>query len=72
MLKVQATQDTITLSFNKNLLPPEVLSNLIENLQMKELLAKSQLSKQQAFALDEELKSNWWQNNRDNILKKIK
>jgi len=72
MLKVQTTQKTITLSFDKNFLPPEVLSNLIENLRMKELLAKSQLTEQQAFILSEELKNNWWKNNRDKIFEKIK
>lgn len=72
MLKVQTTQKTITLSFDKNFLPPDVLSNLIENLQMKELVAKSQLTEQQAFILSEELKDNWWKNNRDKILEKMK
>jgi len=72
MLKIQTTQKTITLSFDKIFLSPDVLSNLIENLRMKELLAKSQLNEQQAFALDEELKNNWWKNNQDKILEKIK
>jgi hypothetical protein len=72
MLRVQTTQQTITLSFDKSFLPPDVLSNLIENLRMKELLVKSQLTEQQAFILSEELKNNWWKNNQDKILEKIK
>ncbi|MDM8565957.1 hypothetical protein QUF74_09935, partial [Candidatus Halobeggiatoa sp. HSG11] len=72
MLKVQTTQQTITLSFDKKFLSPDVLSNLIENLRMKELLAKSQLTEQQALILSEELKNNWWKNNQDRILEKIK
>ena len=72
MLKVETTQETITLSFDKDFLSPVGLSNLIENLRMKELLSKSQLTEQQAFILSEELKDNWWKNNRNKILEKIK
>lgn len=72
MLKIKTTQKTITLSFDKDFLPPDVLSNLIENLRMKELVVKSQLTEKQAIILSEELKDNWWKNNRDKILEKIK
>lgn len=72
MLKIKTTQKTITLSFDKDFLPPDVLSKLIENLRMKELVAKSQLTEKQAIILSEELKDNWWKNNRDKILEKIK
>ncbi len=71
MLKVETTQKTITLSFSKDFMPPAKLSDLIENLRMKELLAKSQLTEQQAFNLSKELKENWWKNNRKEFLKEI-
>jgi hypothetical protein len=71
MLKVETTQQTITLSFSKDFMSPAKLSDLIENLRMKELLAKSQLTEQQAFNLSKELKENWWKNNRKKFLKEI-
>jgi len=40
-------------------------------LKLESLLEKSQMTEEQAFSLSEEIKENWWNQNKQNILAKI-
>lgn len=71
MLSYQTTDDTVNLSFSKSFLSDTELVRLIETLRIKELLAKSQMGLEDAMMLDEALKSNWWDANKEQFLAKL-
>ena len=71
MLNYQVTDNTVNLSFSKELLSSPELVRFIETLRVKELLSKSQLSAEDVVMLDDELKDNWWQENKQRFLDKI-
>ena len=71
MLNYQVIDDTVNLSFSKELLSSPELVRFIETLRVKELLSKSQLSAEDVVMLDDELKDNWWQENKERFLDKI-
>jgi hypothetical protein len=71
MLNYQVTDNTVNLSFSKDLLSAPEIVKLIETLRIKELLTHSQLTVDDATRLDEDLKANWWQQNKDRFLDKL-
>jgi hypothetical protein len=48
------------------------LMELLERIRVKHLISQSKLTEEDAINLDEELKTNWWKNNREKFLDKIK
>ncbi|MCK9605121.1 MAG: hypothetical protein M0R33_01580 [Methylomonas sp.] len=72
MLTYQTTDKTVNLSFSKEFLPAHELTRLIEMLRIKELISKSQMTDDDASLLDNELKENWWRENQEKFLAKIK
>ena len=71
MLNYQATETTVNLTFSKKYLNSQELLRFIEIFRIKELLSQSQMTAEDAMALDEELKSNWWHENQARFLAKI-
>lgn len=72
MLTYQTTDETVNLTFSKAFLSNQELVRLIETLRIKELISKSELTSDEAMKLDEDLKTNWWHENKDRFLAKIK
>lgn len=71
MLNYQATETTVNLTFSKKYLNSRELLRFIEILRIKELLSQSQMTTDDAMVLDEELKTNWWDENQARFLAKI-
>ena len=71
MLNYQVTENTINLSFSKELLSSTEVVRFIETLRIKELLSKSEINRNEALKLDDELKENWWKENKQHFLDKI-
>ncbi len=71
MLRYQTTGETVNLTFSKEFLGLPELVRLIETLRIKELISKSQVTSDDVMILDEELKANWWNENKDRFLAKI-
>ncbi|MEI6066749.1 MAG: hypothetical protein WCP96_05400 [Methylococcaceae bacterium] len=71
MLTYQATNEIVNLTFSKEFLSVPELVRLIETLRIKELISKSQVTQDDIMNLDEELKANWWNENKDRFLAKI-
>ena len=72
MLNYQATENTVNLTFSKEYLNSRELLRLIEIWRIKELLSKSQMTTEDAMALDDELKEKWWHENQARFLAKIR
>ena len=71
MLTYQTTNEVVNLTFSKEFLSVPELVRLIETLRIKELISKSQVTSGDAMTLDEELKANWWDENKGRFLAKI-
>jgi hypothetical protein len=71
MLKFQATETTVNLTFSKQYLNSQELLRFIEILRIKELLSQSQMTADDAMVLDDELKTDWWHENQARFLAKI-
>ena len=72
MLDIQVKNDNVHIVFSRNLIKDNDLMELIERIKVKQLISQSQLIEDDAIKLDEELKANWWENNREKFLDKIK
>jgi hypothetical protein len=71
MLNYQISDNTVNLTFSKELLSSPEIARFIETLRIKDLLSNSQVSTEDVMRLDDELKENWWQKNKDTFLGKI-
>lgn len=71
MLTYQTSNEIVNLTFSKEFLSVPELVRLIETLRIKELISKSQVTQDDIMNLDEELKANWWNENKDRFLAKV-
>jgi hypothetical protein len=71
MLDIQVKDDNVNIVFSRNLISDNDLMELIERIKVKHLISQSQLTEDDSLKLDEELKTNWWKNNREKFLDKI-
>ncbi|MGE5343541.1 MAG: hypothetical protein ACM3SY_18890 [Candidatus Omnitrophota bacterium] len=72
MLDVQVKDDNINIVISKDLISDHDLIEFLERMRVKQLISESKLLENDAINLDEELKTDWWQNNKDKFLSKIK
>jgi hypothetical protein len=72
MLDIQVKDDNVNIVFSRNLINDNDLMELLERIKVKHLISQSQLTEEDAIALDEELKTKWWKNNKEKFLAKIK
>jgi hypothetical protein len=72
MLDIQVKDDNVNIVFSRNLINDNDLMELLERIKVKHLISQSKLTEEDAIALDEELKTNWWKNNKEKFLAKIK
>ena len=70
-MEVIKEKEKVLIKFNKNILNEKEIINLIEYLQTKEIIYKSKLIPKEIEILDNEMKKNWWEKNKNKILKKI-
>ena len=71
MLEIQVKDDNVNIVFSRNLINDNDLMEMIERIRIKHLISRSNLTEEDAFQLDEELKTDWWENNRERFLEKI-
>jgi hypothetical protein len=72
MLNVQVKDDNVNIVFSRELIKDDELMDFIERIRVKNLIFESKLTDEIARNLDKELKSNWWKQNRERFLAKIK
>jgi hypothetical protein len=71
MLEINKEGDVFTIKFKRDDVSEDFLQKLLTKFKIEKLLEKSQLTKEQAWQLSEEIKENWWDENKDWILTKI-
>jgi hypothetical protein len=68
----QILDDTFSVSIPKNLVDSAYVQKFLRYLEFEKLVKGSTLTEEQAFELSEELKKNWWKENKDWFLDGIK
>ena len=69
MISVINENDCWTIKFDNKEISKEFLMMLMKKFQIEQHLQNSQLTEQIAFSISEEIKENWWNENKDRILK---
>ncbi len=70
MLSVTNENEIWTIKFDNNEISKEFLMMLFKKSQIEQHLQNSQFTEELAFSLSEEIKENWWQNNKQRIFEK--
>jgi hypothetical protein len=71
MLEINKEGDVFTIKFTRDDISEDFLRRLLTKFKIEKLLEKSKMTKEQAWQLSEEIKENWWNQNKDWILQKI-
>lgn len=72
MLNMQVRNDNVNIVFSRSLIRDDELRDFIEKMRVKQLISESQMTEDDALKIDAELKSNWWEKNKEQIYAKIK
>jgi len=64
-------QDEVILKFPKDMLSAGCVQDFLQRLKLEAAVRKSRLSEQDVWELSEEIKRDWWEKNREKILKRI-
>jgi hypothetical protein len=71
MVEITYTKGEAILKFPKKLVSAACVQQFLERLRLETIAEKSKLTQKQAWELSEQLKEEWWQKNKDNILQRI-
>lgn len=71
MVQISFVKDEAILKFPKQLISSAYVQEFLERLRLEVIAEKSQLTDDEAWNLSEELKQEWWQKNKNDILKRI-
>ncbi|MCK6619393.1 MAG: hypothetical protein L6Q94_02765 [Calditrichia bacterium] len=71
MLEMNKEGDVFTIKFTREEISEDFLRRLLTKFKVEKLLEKSKMTQEQAWKLSEEIKENWWNENKDWILNKI-
>jgi len=72
MVDIKFEKDEAILKFPKQLISADYVQQFLERLRLEAIVEKSKLTDEQAWDLSEQLKREWWEKNKDKLLKRIK
>jgi len=72
MVDITFDKDEAILKFPKQLLSSDYVQQFLERLRIEAIVEKSKLTEEQAWELSEQLKEDWWNKNKDKLLRRIK
>ena len=71
MVEITFVKDEAILKFPKQFASTDYVQQFLERLRLEAIVEESKLTEEQAWELSEQLKQEWWQKNRDKLLKRI-
>ena len=71
MVQISFIENEAILKFPKQLISSAYVQEFLERLRLEIIAEKSRLSDDEAWELSEEIKEEWWQKNKDDLLKRI-
>ncbi len=66
-VEITSSKDRVVISIDKSLVSKEYLLNLLDRLQVENLAKKADFD-EKVLEISEEIKSNWWKENKDRFL----
>ena len=72
MVDITFEEDEAILKFPKQFVSTDYVQQFLERLRLEAIVEKSKLTEKQAWELSEQLKQEWWQKNKEKLLKRIK
>lgn len=66
-VEVTSLKDRVVISVDKSVVSKEYLLNLLERLQLENLAKKADFD-EEVLEISEEIKRNWWEENKDQFL----
>jgi len=72
MVQITFKDNEAILKFPKQLVSSGYVQEFLERLRLEAIVEKSQLTEEQGWELSEKIKQEWWQKNKDELLKRIK
>jgi len=71
MLEVSRHGKKILVSIDQDMISNELFLKFIERMKIEEIAQKSRLREKDAYSIAEEMKADWWDKNKDQLLKGI-
>jgi hypothetical protein len=71
MIEIKKEKKQYQVSFPESLADQNYVEKFLDYLRYAEISSESKLSEEDAIRLSDELKSSWWQENKDDILKRV-
>lgn len=71
MIEIKKEKKQYQVSFPESLVDQNYVEKFLDYLRYAEISSESKLSEEDAMQLSDELKSLWWQENKDHILKRV-
>ena len=72
MVDITFEKDEAIIKFPKQFISTDYVQQFLERLRLEAIVEKSKLTEKQAWELSEQLKQEWWQKNKEKLLKRIK
>ncbi len=72
MIEISFEKDEAILKFPKQFVSADYVQKFLERLRLEAIVEKSLLTEKKAWELSEQLKQEWWQKNKEKLLKRIK
>ncbi len=71
MINIKRDSDLFTISFLKSDVTDNFLHSLLKEIEIENYLQKNKMTESDAWNLSEEIKENWWRENKEKILSMI-
>ena len=71
MVDITFESNKAVIRFPKRMITVEYVQNFLRRLRAEDLIDKSELRDGEDFALSEEIKNNWWKENKDRYIQGI-
>ena len=72
MITIKKTGKNYSLSFPQEIASKEYIERFLNYLRFAGLVSKNRMKEADALNLSEEIKENWWKENKEKYLKKLK
>ncbi|MFQ5456714.1 MAG: hypothetical protein ACE5EA_11060 [Nitrospirota bacterium] len=71
-MDIKTDENNLLLKIPKDLIARDYVERFMDRIELEILVKKGRMSEEEAWELSERLKEDWWKENRDKVLKRIK
>jgi hypothetical protein len=71
-MRIKVEGSNLVFKIPKNLISRDYVERFMERIELEMLVGKSQMADSEAWELSEKIKQDWWKENKDRVLKRVK